>query len=274
MRTSLCLQFPPAKVAAAAVFLATLFREIRPEKRMGPRWVQLLMVGRAAGSAHPTPQEQATFENDLHAICKQIMELYQSTKSDKHRETFRRMAQELNLHHPHPPAPPVMGSPPGGGSLGGEGEGDRDRGREFGNLLFAPSPSQPSPSPAHSNSTPLEENVQEEQKVDSAPRDEFNHGPPAASNYSPNASRTNGRSRAESPVEKQEAQFKSGESGEQHPSTLSLTREPGGVDPAHREPVAAPPVPPRGSLPLQQTGPIKRSPDDHLNEQVKRTRHL
>jgi len=151
MRTSCCLQFPPHRIAAAGVFLAVLFDENihANATKVYPDWLRLLMVDpqnrSGYGMVQVIAQDQelqagfAKFESDLNSICEQIMELYETTRSERHREKFNKMRLELMHQGRLSLSISSGGLPPSGrASWGGIAP------------VLSPSPARPTPSPARS----------------------------------------------------------------------------------------------------------------------------
>lgn len=76
MQTSLCLQFPPHKIAAAVVFLAAMFNKVQP----------------CGGRDWPSVLEHDI--NTLASIMLQVLDLLLDRKN-AHKETFEKIKAEV-----------------------------------------------------------------------------------------------------------------------------------------------------------------------------------
>lgn len=121
MRTSLCLQFEPPKIASALIFLTFVYLRKLPAK--GPMLEQFW-------------RQLSISERSLHSICEQVMELYESNSD------FSAMRAALHGMG-HLPKPAPAPAPPAGGGAPAAPMSSHSTAQRV-----APAPARPPPPPA------------------------------------------------------------------------------------------------------------------------------
>lgn len=81
MRTSICLQFEPKKIASATIYLATVYMNMNKHEENADQWMKKLEIN----------------HQELASICEQIMEVYVLTLKDE--PSKNKMDQKNNKMH-------------------------------------------------------------------------------------------------------------------------------------------------------------------------------